>query len=600
MKNSWNQTLKNNIFMLRLIYKACPFIIIVSLLNTLFIAIQGFLLNVYLYQYALNALQEGKKLNEILMIITLLASFSIACVVYGCWANKYIEVNSPKVSAYIQHLIQKKAISVELGCYENPDFYDTYVKAADEADNRAFSVLNNFCDVIWVVINILSIGTLIVIIDPIFLFIAFIPLLYSLLFGRKRNKLNYNINMQKKEAERKKDYVRRAFCLKDYSKEMRLTEMWRVMIKQMHDSIVELKTIVEDYGYTMMWFSYLFDFCLEIVVYSGSIIITAYKTLVQKNMLLGDGYVIINSISNIARTINYAGNVFLKLDDNSLYINNLRLFLDYEVQIKEDMNAPVVPEMQTLDICNVGFSYNDHDSATLNNVNLTIQKGEKIAIVGYNGAGKSTLVKLLLRFYDPSEGEILLNGNDIKRYKLSSYRGLFGTIFQDFCLFAVEVSENVMLRGHLTDDDNAVVEKALESSGALEKINSLSNGIHSIVTKEFDIDGTVFSGGEAQKIALSRIFACEQEIVILDEPTAALDPIAEQELYNNIFEACKNKTVIFISHRLSSAAMADRIYFFENGWIKEQGTHAELLATNGRYADMWRKQAEGYSQNDSY
>ena len=319
-------------------------------------------------------------------------------------------------------------------------------------------------------------------------------------------------------------------------------------------------------------------------------------TLVKKTMLIGDCFVIINSISNIASSINYAGNVFLRLDENSLYVDNLKAFLEYEIKIPEDESAPDVPRMETLSLKNVSFSYTERGERVLSDVNLTFKAGERIAIVGHNGAGKSTLIKLLLRFYDPTEGEILLNGESIKNYRLSSYRGLYGTVFQDYRLFAVSVAENVMLRGNLNEGDMETVEAALESSGIAEKVSGLERGAETVVTKEFDKNGAVFSGGEAQKISIARIFAGSSEIVILDEPTSALDPIAEQKMYQNMFAACEGKTVIFISHRLSCATMADRIYMFENGRIAEQGSHSELLKRGGKYADMWHKQADSYSK----
>lgn len=171
---------------------------------------------------------------------------------------------------------------------------------------------------------------------------------------------------------------------------------------------------------------------------------------------------------------------------------------------------------------------------------------------------------------------------------------MFGTVFQDYQLFAISVAENVMLRGNITPSDKEAVKAALFKAGIYDKIMSLSNGVDSVVTKEFDSDGAVFSGGEAQKISIARIFAGSHEIVIMDEPTSALDPIAEEEMYRNMFDACAGKTVIFISHRLSSATMADRIYMFENGRIIEQGTHEELLMLNAGYARMWHKQADTY------
>ncbi len=594
-KIDWKRTFKNNGYMLGLIIKACPGVLILALISTVLSAVNSFLLNTYLYQYAINALQEGKELKVVLITLGCMFAYSLLYVLFVSVSDCYFELKYPKVEAYIQNLLQKKAVEVDLACFESSAFYDTYVKATAEATNRAYTVMNNILDVIWITINVAAVGTLIITIDPIFLILAFLPLLCTLLIGKKRNRVQYNYNMRYREVARQRDYVRRTFYLNDFSKEMRLTEMWKVMYKRMHASISEMKGIVNQFGYKLMFFRYLFDFVFDVVVYAGTIVLAAFKTLVAKNMLLGDCFVVINSISNVAGNVNYIGDVFFKLDENSLYVDNLRDFLEYEVHIAEDENAPAVPSFEKLELKNMTFGYEGQEKPALTNVNLTVNVGEKIAIVGHNGAGKTTLVKLLQRLYDPSEGEILLNGENIKNYRLSSYRNLFGTVFQDYRLFATTVAENVMLRGDITDEDRATVKDALERAGIYDKIEFLSNGVDTSVTREFDKEGAMFSGGEAQKISIARIFAGKQEIVIMDEPTSALDPIAEQEMYSNMFEACEGKTVIFISHRLSSVTMADRVYLFENGEIIEQGTHSELLAMNGKFADMWHKQADTYA-----
>ena len=591
----WKRTFKNNGYMLGLIIKACPGVPILALIATVLGSVHSFLLNTYLYQYALNALQEGKELKVVLITLGCMFGYSVLYMLFESISSCYFELKYPKVEAYIQNLLQKKAVEVDLACFESSAFYDTYVKATSEATNRAYTVMNNILDVVWITINVVAVGTLIITIDPIFLILAFLPFFCTLLIGKKRNRLQYDYNMRYREVARQRDYVRRTFYLNDFSKEMRLTEMWKVMYKRMHTSISEMKGIVNKYGYKLMFFRYLFDFVFDVVVYAGTIVLAAFKTLVAKNMLLGDCFVVINSISNVAGNVNYIGDVFFKLDENSLYVDNLRDFLEYEVHIAEDENAPVVPSFEKLELKNMTFRYEGQEKPALANVNLTVNVGEKIAIVGHNGAGKTTLVKLLQRLYDPSEGEILLNGENIKNWRLSSYRNLFGTVFQDYRLFATTVAENVMLRGDITDEDRATVKDALERAGIYDKIESLSNGVDTSVTREFDKEGAMFSGGEAQKISIARIFAGKQEIVIMDEPTSALDPIAEQEMYRNMFEACEGKTVIFISHRLSSVTMADRVYMFENGEIIEQGTHSELLAMNGKFADMWHKQADTYA-----
>lgn len=596
-KLNLRRTVRNNVFMLKLIAKATPSLIVTRLVQAVIGAVDNFLIDTYLFMYALNALQAGTPIREIIITLVLMLSFSIVSLAAG-YVSWYIgRTRQPKLKAYITDMLQKKAARVDLACFENPEFFDTYVKASGESSERAIAVLDNICDVLWSVINIVMTVSVIVVIAPEFLILASLPLIVTLIIGKKRNKRKYDNNMETKEAARRRDYVRRTFYLKDFSKEMRLTQMHTVMYDRMRSSVAEMKGIVKKHGPWLMFYAYLFEFVFGVIVNGGSMVLAVYKTLVTKTMLIGDCYVIINSILNIAWSLSYSGDVILKLDENSLYIDNLRAFLDYEVKIDEVADAPEAPELETLELRGVGFSYTDEGKKQLSDIDISISKGQRIAIVGHNGAGKTTLVKLLLRLYDPTEGGIFLNGKDIRDYKLSSYRGKFDTVFQDYRLFAVSVAENVML-GKVTKDEHEAVRDALAKSSILEKIDSFENKENTIVTKEFDKNGAVFSGGEAQKISIARIFAAGHEVVIMDEPTSALDPIAEQEMYKNMFEACEGKTVIFISHRLSSAAMADRIYMFEKGRIVEEGTHSELLTRDGKYADMWHKQADTYLESE--
>ena len=224
---------------------------------------------------------------------------------------------------------------------------------------------------------------------------------------------------------------------------------------------------------------------------------------------------------------------------------------------------------------------------------MEIGKNEKIALVGHNGAGKSTLIKLLLRLYDPTEGQISLDGTTLENIKLKEYREMFSVVFQDFKTISLPVAENVLMRPREADDNEKII-MALKNSGAYERIMELPNGIDTMLTKEFDKDGAVLSVGQAQKVAIAHAFVKNAPYIILDEPSSALDPVAENEMYNNMMKAGEGKAMIFISHRLSSAVSADRIYMLEHGKIVESGTHEELMNLNGKYADMFKKQAQNY------
>ena len=231
-KMNWKRTFKNNGFMLGLIAKACPGVIVMALISAVFGSINSFLLNTYLYKYALNALQEGKELKTILITLGWMIAYSVAFRIFASIANCYFELKRPVVEAYIQNLLQTKASTVDLSCFESSAFYDTYVKATGDATNRAYTVMYNILDVVWITINIIAVGALIIAIEPVFLLIALLPLLCTFFIGKKRNRIRYDYNMRSREVARQRDYVRRTFYLKDFSKEMRLTEMWKVMFKR--------------------------------------------------------------------------------------------------------------------------------------------------------------------------------------------------------------------------------------------------------------------------------------------------------------------------------------------------------------------------------
>ena len=234
---------------------------------------------------------------------------------------------------------------------------------------------------------------------------------------------------------------------------------------------------------------------------------------------------------------------------------------------------------------------------TLKHVNMSLHKGERIALVGANGSGKTTLVKLLLRLYDPAEGSVTLDGTDVRDLSVADYRGAFSSVFQDFKIFATTIAENVMNGKYNAMEDEKTVLKALESADFSEKLSELPEGIHTHLTREFNEKGVNLSGGESQKIAIARVFARDYPIVIMDEPSSALDPMAEYTLNQSILHNTNEKTVIFISHRLSTTRIADKIYMFDTGSLIEEGSHSELLEKDGKYAEMFKVQSEKYQSN---
>ena len=598
-KKTKHSTLSNNLYILKQIHTASPGRILFDLSGIIITSVSNILLDVYLLKYIINGIQEGldfKRLVGFILIITAFHIFSTAFSHY--YWQKFAPVSNQKIYSHIQKALFEKSSSVELACFEDPDFYDKYVKAISEANNRTQQVLGSLGDIVYFIFNAFATSFIIFTIDPVLIVFALIPFMVSILFGKRLNKVRYNYNMEMQEKSRKRDYVKRVFYLADYAKEMRLTNINRVMFKKFYEAIKELKGVIKKHGLKVALLDYLFIAVNDIIVYLGAILYSAYKTLVSKSMLYGDCVVVINGINNVAWSLRNMADVFIQFQNHSLYIDNLRYFLEYKPAIDENREGLDPSDNCLLTLKNVSFKYAGQEDYSLKNINFTIKQGEKIALVGHNGAGKTTLVKLLMRLYDVTEGEIQLNGRPIKEYKLKGYRNLFSVVFQDFKVFAVSVLENILLKADITKEEKNRAVSGMKDAGIYDKVVSLEKGCETVLTKEFDENGAVLSGGETQKIAISRVFARDCPIAILDEPSSALDPLAEYAMYEAMMNACRDKAVIFISHRLSSAVLADRVYLMEKGEIIESGTHRELLEKGGKYADMWSKQAEKYRKKE--
>ena len=589
--------LKNNLYILKQIHTASPGRIALNLVVIVLKSISNVLFDVYMLRYVINGIQKGLQFKNIVLFILAIAVYHLfVCIFENYYNETFAPISNQKIYKHIQKKLFSKASSVEISCFENPQFYDKYVKAISEASGRAFNVLDSLGNIVYSLFTISAMSFVVFMIDPILMVFALIPFTVSLVFGKKLNKIRYDYNMEMQEKARKRDYVRRIFYLADYAKEVRLANINKVMFKKFYESINELKAVIKKHGIKVALLDYLFIASNDIIVYLGAILYASYKTLISKTMLYGDCVVVINSINSVAWSLRSIVDIFIQFQNHSLYIDNLRYFLDYKPSISENANGLDTPKDCKLTLKNVSFKYDGQQNYSIKNVSLNINPGEKIALVGHNGSGKSTLAKLMMQLYNATDGEILLNDIPIKEYKLKAYRDLFSVVFQDYKVFSMPVIENILLKDNLTAEEQAQAINGIKNAGVYDKIMPLHKQYNTVLTKEFDENGAVLSGGEYQKIAIARVFAKNSPMAILDEPSSALDPLSEYAMYESMMEACKNKAVIFISHRLSSAVLADKVYLMENGEIIESGTHSELLKKGGKYTDMWNKQAEKYHE----
>lgn len=512
------------------------------------------------------------------------------------WASAYVrQVSTKNVLKVLNNMIFEKASVLDVGQYENPEFYDKYQRATVVASSGYFDIV---CwDVAAIIGGIISfllvIGTVISVNPAYLLFLA--PSVFVFVIETAKSKQVYKRDLEMTGNNRTKAYIQRTVFLKDFSKDMRTSNIFSVMMKRFDKAINANVEILKKYGMTLFLYSMASTLCSEFIPVIGTYIYAGWQ-FVSRGALTASGFsVVVSAVGAVKGMSWYIQEGFDDLIQMSLYFQNLRDFFEYESEIRDGTRK--ADKFQSLEFKNVTFRYPSAKKNSIENASFKIEKGETVAVVGINGAGKSTLVKLLLRFYDVTEGEILYNGVNIKEYAVESLRNAFSTVFQDYKNFAVSVFENVICR-ECSEEDKIKAQKALEAAGVWNKVQALPNGGDTVLTREFDETGAGLSGGENQKVSVARLFAGDYEIAVLDEPSSALDPIAEYKMYENLIKATKDKTVIYISHRLSSAVLSDRVIVLENGNIIESGTHKELMARGGKYSEMFNLQASAYKREE--
>ncbi len=550
--------------------------------------------NVMFLETALSIIEGNGTFKEFLTKMCIIVAGKLIIDLLG-----YINVYTVRIrfeikcESYINSLIFKKAQQVELGCYENPEFFDKYNRATWVVEQSGFKrIIEGSAWVLGSIVSLITLVLYLLSIDPVLLIFLICPIIV-IAFRVAKNNLELEKEKDMTPFEREKDYVRRTILLKDFAKEIKTTNIFVVLEKRFRGAIEKNIAVIKKYGWKIALLEIISDYFAEIIPVTGGFVYGCYRLMVAKDIPISEFSVLVSAISTCRNKLNHLAHYFAMQQKHCLWVQNLREFLDYEPKIQSGILEP--EEFSTLEFKNVSFRYTDGADYVLKNISFKIEKGQTIAVVGHNGAGKTTLSKLLLRFYDVTEGEILYNGINIKEYDLLKYREKFSSVFQDYKVFAMTVAENVLTE-EVTDENRPLVVEALKLSGAYPKIGSLPYKEDSLLTKEFDSEGVLLSGGETQKVTIARLFARGFDIAILDEPSSALDPVAESQMYDALLEGTRGKTVIYISHRLSSATHSDKILVFNKGELIEQGTHAQLMASEGMYNEMFTLQAAGYKE----
>ncbi|MBP5602648.1 MAG: ABC transporter ATP-binding protein [Treponema sp.] len=600
-KKQGTSVLKNQIFLWKLCFKTCPGYMIYHLYDAF--RYQGiiFLEHVLGIRYVLRCAEFHEPFTKALFYIGLILLINIIQIIpdglfiYG-WSYKY----KPRLYRALKEQLFQKASEIDLFCYDDPEYYNDFVLGVSESEatiDRFLNMLNMGMQAITV---LFTTGVFYLMTDPIGIVFVVVSFIMRFLVSTKLNKVNYANRIKVNPHMRKRDYVSRVFYLKDYAKELRLHPRAG---KQLEEEFAEaddnIITEHQKVSRIRTWLMFLRNYAVSDFLIDGVYIsYLVYKAAVLHSLNYSDAVILFNRTGSLRGCLSRFADLGPAAHENSMFVDKIRAFLGYEPRLKQDVGDPVPQGPGELVLNHVSFKYNEKSRTVLDDISLTVKPGEHIAIVGYNGAGKTTLIKLLMRLYDPSKGSITYHGKDVSTLKPLDYHKRIGVVFQDYQMFGATLAENVVMDDMTKDElekQTGKITDSLQAAGFGNKLANLPDGLFTQVTTEFDKKGVDFSGGESQKVAISRAFYKDADILIMDEPSSALDPIAEYELNKAMETAAKGKTVFYISHRLSTTRDADRIIMLEEGHIIEEGTHKQLLAKNGKYAEMWNAQAGKYN-----
>lgn len=570
-------------------HKGYFFIQFAKLLVTAFQPFVRILLMPLIVDELLGNRDAGVLLGYVAVMLLADALFGISNSVFGNLIERY----ALKFENYYTALMSRRIMELDFQLTEDKKALDQ-IELAKNGMSWYSGGLNGIVTPLFdmAAAGITLLGVIVIVVKnaPFLLLVTTVILLSTGLLNQKLNRIEQKNYAEQSKINRVFGYLGWELTDFRYGKDIRLYDAKELMVgkwsyysellngknKELADSQLPLQLlmmvsdIVRDFG------TY---FYLGVLAITGKISIgVTTQMFTAAGTFYSSMQTIVSSFQTLIKRANYANE----------YVN----FMDYPAAIKKGTRH-IEEGPHTFCFQNVCFAYPGSDVSVLKGVNLTVSQGEHLSVVGLNGAGKTTFIKLLCRLYDPTEGEILMDGVDIREYDYEEYMKVFAPVFQDFKLFAFSIQENLMLRDAVGEDKRAV--EMLQKAGLTEKLASLEKGADTALFKHYEGDGIEPSGGEQQKIAIARALYKDAPVVILDEPTAALDPIAEYEIYRQFEELVEGKTAIYISHRLSSCQFCDRIAVFSDGVVKEYGTHRELAdRENGIYAGMFAAQAQYY------
>lgn len=568
------------------IFLRAPFIVVVPFLG------------IYLSQEVVAAVTQGKKVEEVLFIIAAVSGALILCRVCEKFLSSKIEAFLMATDMYWQGALFDKTITMDYENMENPEGLTKLSKAMGNCGTEnsvSRIVAKEFSDFLSNLIGIILYGGFLFALSPLILIVVAATAFAGFFLLKLMGKWNYENRDNWKGYDRKLEYLKANSGDFKRAKDMRLYRMtgWFMDVFgetlaqrrkwDIREQVFDLKV---DFGAAAL------GFLREGFAYGFLVFLIFARGMSPSDFVLYFGLIggFSTWLLGLTRNLETLNRVHLGFCD-------IREFLDIPDRQNHSPGIALPAGTFSIEFQHVSYRYEKSEADTIHDLSFKIEKGEKIAIVGANGAGKTTLVKLMCGLYTPTQGRILIDGRPVSDYNIKDYYSLFSVVFQEIFLFPVSIARNVSASTEEKVDEGRVLE-SLRAAGLYEKVARLPRGIKTPMVKSVFPDAVELSGGETQKLALARALYKDGKALILDEPTAALDPIAESRSYEEYSWMAKNHTSVFISHRLASTQFCDRIFFLEHGDIVEEGTHKELLAYGGKYREMFELQSRYYREGE--
>ncbi len=593
------QALKNIPPVLRIVWDSGPWVVTAGLLFRLivsFVPLGAAVVGKYIINDVISIASHrttyASLAHTLWWLVALEFALQVAGNVFGRVIDYYDRVLADRYTRYVSIQVMEHASGLDVQAYENPVFYDRLERARVQATDR-LGMIQSLGRLFQQVVTTLAFSGAILYYSPLLLLILIVCLIPAFLGESHFAFLNYALNFRQTPAKRELDYLRQVGGSKEAAKELKLFGLSRFLT----DRFTGLSNRILDENLALSRRRLVAATPLSILSTGGYY--TTYVWIIYKTAMgqtsVGDFTLLTTAVMNASSNISQIFSTLSSIADQALFLTDLLAFFQMKPTVTSKPNALPAPRpiRQGFDFQNVSFQYPGTERLILDRLNFRLEPGERIALIGQNGQGKTTIVKLMTRLYDPSAGRVLLDGIDLRDYNVEDLCKEIGVIFQDFMRYEMTARENIGVgRIAFLNDDNRI-HSAAQKSLADGVIGRLPRRYEQMLGRRFE-GGVDLSGGEWQKLALARAYLREAQVLILDEPTAALDAKAEFEVFERFNELTESKMALFISHRFSTVRMAERIIVLENGSIAEEGSHDQLMAYGRRYAEMFELQASSY------